>query len=97
MSRYAQFDEDGNQYQVASNRGWSEFGDWVETLSKKTYPQLHELWNDGSSQLFEEVIKQLGDALENHPPSKNVAGSTKLLLNALRKNKKKAHTLLITG
>ncbi len=95
MSRYAQFDEDGNQYQFASNQGWSEFGDWIESLDEDTYPQLHELWDNGTTQAIAETIEQLEHALEENPPSDNVAASADLLLTALHSNTN-SNTLLIT-
>lgn len=86
MSRYAQFDEDGNQYQFASNLGWSEFGKWIETLDKETYPQLFELWENGSTQHLKEAAEQIEHALEEYPPDANVADSAELLLHALHAN-----------
>jgi len=95
MSRYAQFDEDGNQYQFASNKGWSEFGDWIESLDAATYPQIRELWDNGSTQAIPETIEQFEHALEENPPSENVAASAELLLTALHSNTN-AGTLLVT-
>lgn len=86
MSRYAQFDEDGNQYQISSNLGWSEFGDWVETLDAETYPNLREFWEGGTTQAIPEITAQLEHVLEESPPSKNVNGTAELLLSALHQN-----------
>ena len=95
MSRYAQFDEDGNQYQIASNLGWSEFGKWVESLDSEKYPALFELWEYGSTQDIQGLTDQLEDALKTTPPSSNVAGSAELMLSGLHQSKD-AHTLLVT-
>lgn len=86
MSRYAQFDEDGNQYQISSNLGWTEFGNWVETLDAETYLNLAELWESGTTQAIPEITEQLEHALEESPPSKNVSGTAELLLTALHQN-----------
>jgi hypothetical protein len=39
MSIYVEFGDDEPE-QIASNKGWSEFGDWVESLNVKKYPQI---------------------------------------------------------
>lgn len=96
MSRYAQFDEDGNQYQFASNTGWSEFGSWIESLDKSKYPALADLWEYGSTQDIQGVTDQIDSALRDSPPSKNVESSAELLLSGLCQNEN-AHTLLITS
>mgnify|MGYP003648726163 FL=1 len=86
MSRYAQFDEDGNQYQIASNLGWSEFGTWVESLDAKKYPALIELWNAGSTEDIVGLTNQLESALQDSAPSANVESSADLLLSGLQEN-----------
>ena len=95
MSRYAQFDEDGNQYQFASNLGFSEFGDWIETLDEKDFPALYELWETGSTQDIKGATSQLEKALKENSPSENVEASAELLLTGLHSNQD-SNTLLIT-
>lgn len=95
MSIYAQFDEDGNQYQFASNTGWSQFGDWIESLDAAKYPALSALWEYGSTQDIQCATSQLDAALRENPPNKNVESSADLLLAGLHQNQD-AHTLLIT-
>ena len=96
MSIYAQFDEDGNQYQIATNKGWSLFGDWVDSLSAKEFPALVQLWEHGFTQEFKKAGDDIGRALKHHAPDENVSGIAKALLAAM-KREKKANTLLITN
>lgn len=95
MSRYAQFDEDGNQYQIASNLGWSQFGDWVDTLDAEKYPALVQLWEHGNTGDLEALRSQLDSALIDSPPHQDVIDSAELLLAALNKNTE-AEVLLVT-
>lgn len=95
MSRYAQFDEDGNQYQIASNLGWSQFGDWVDTLDASRYPALVQLWEHGNTGDLEALRNQLDAALSESPPRQDVIDSAELLLTALHQNTG-AEVLLVT-
>lgn len=71
MSIYAQFDEDGPCLQLASNVGWSEFGDWVETI--KGYSIITDLFNNGNTENIKGLRDELEDVLEKNPPeSKDV-------------------------
>lgn len=96
MSTYAQFDADGDQRQIASNLGWSEFGDWCEGLNHEQYPRLVQLWEHGQSNDIPGVATDLEKALEAHSPSGDVRGSVDLLLDALNANKD-AYTVYITN
>lgn len=96
MSTYAQFNEDGNQYQIASNLGWSEFGDWVEELDEEKYAPLVSLFEHGVSQDIPALTTALTDALENEKPGEDVAGTADLLLDALHANQD-AEFVLTTG
>lgn len=66
MAIYAQFDEDGACVQVASNMGWGEFGDWVETL--KGYQRVRKLWEDGNTEDIAGVRAELEELLKETPP-----------------------------
>lgn len=86
MSTYAQFDSDGDQRQIASNLGWSEFGDWCEGLDHKEFPLIVQLWEHGQSNDVDGVTKELHKAIEGEKPSEDVKGSAELLLDALNAN-----------
>ena len=85
MSRYADF-SNGAQEQVASNTGWSEFGDWLDQLPPAGVPALKRLYDSGESSELKEVARQLENALRSVPPSDDVQHSAELLLQALRDN-----------
>ena len=58
MSIYAQ--TDNGQTQIASNKGWSQFGDWAETLDAKTNGAVVSLWEHGVT----EDVKSLSAGLQ---------------------------------
>jgi hypothetical protein len=66
MSIYTQFDEDGPCLQCASNVGWSEFGDWVETL--KAYSRLAALFDTGACEDIPGLRAELETALKKDKP-----------------------------
>lgn len=96
MSTYAQFDANGDQRQIASNLGWSEFGDWCEEMDHEKYPKLVQLWEHGQSNDVEELANELHTAIEQEQISSDVKGSAELLLDALNANKN-AGTVYITN
>jgi len=85
MSRYADF-SNGAQEQVASNLGWTQFGDWLDRLPPESIPALKRLYDSGESSELKEVLRQLENALRAVPPSDDVKHSAELLLQALRDN-----------
>lgn len=87
MSTYAQFDDDGDQRQIASNLGWSEFGDWCDGLDHEKHPLLVQLWEHGQSNDVKALMIELTDAMEREQPSPDVKGSAELLLDALNANR----------
>jgi hypothetical protein len=66
MAVYAQFDKDGACIQIASNVGWSEFGDWCETLTG--FQRLRKLFDEGNTEDIEGVRAELEELLEKQPP-----------------------------
>jgi len=97
MSLYIQFDEDGNQYQVASNLGWSEFGDWVDGLDAEKYPQLVQLWEHGVSEDVPAITAEITTALaDDDPDDPNIKDVAESVLHALNANPT-AETVLTTG
>lgn len=69
MSMYAQSDENGPQEQVATNTGWSQFGDWADGLDVGTYPAIVQLWEHGHSTSLADLEGQLATAIKAHPPA----------------------------
>lgn len=67
MAIYAQFDKDGPCPQIASNVGWSEFGDWVETLDG--YTRINALWSDGFIEDIPGLRAELEHVLDSAPPT----------------------------
>lgn len=96
MSTYAQFNGDGSQIQFASNLGWSEFGDWCDSLDAEKYPRLVQLWEHAESNDIQGLITDLETAMEEENPSEAVYGSAELLLDGLQANKE-AEFVLITN
>lgn len=66
MAVYAQFDKDGACVQLASNTGWSEFGDWVETL--KDCPRLSAMWDSGVCEDIPGLRDELEQQIQDGPP-----------------------------
>jgi hypothetical protein len=66
MAIYAQFDKDGPCIQLASNVGWSEFGDWVEHLDGAT--RISKLWSEGNQEDIAGLRDELEEILEKSPP-----------------------------
>lgn len=85
MSRYAEF-QNAEQYQVASNLGWTEFGNWVESLPAESVPELRRLWETGSSEEIPELTRQLEGAIRSNEPKADVWSTCRVLLEALRAN-----------
>lgn len=66
MSYYLQFD-DGESLQVASNSGWGDVIDWVESLDYGC-DELQHLVEYGWCQNVPELGDELQDAIEATPP-----------------------------
>lgn len=66
----------GDQYQVATNMGWSQVGDWVETLNTDQYSELAHLWHYGWAEPASDVLSQLESANESGPPDDEYAAKT---------------------
>lgn len=70
MSIYAQAEE--NQSQIASNSGWSEFGNWTDGLDVNRYGAIVALWEHGIWEDLATLNKQLRMAQQSEPPSEDV-------------------------
>jgi hypothetical protein len=66
MAIYAQFDEAGPCIQIASNAGWSEFGDWSETLGDKS--KITALFTTGECENIPGLRAELEAVLQKTPP-----------------------------
>ena len=82
MSVYLSAGDD--QFQAASNRGWSDFGEWADALAVATYPLVVQLWEHGVAEPAGELAGQLAAAAKASPPTAEgvpdtVAGLTKWL------------------
>lgn len=97
MSMYAQFDENGPQEQIATNTGWSGFGDWADSLDVGTYPAVVQLWEHGHSTSLPDLERQLSTALDAHPPAdEGTRAVARALLEAVGQNPD-AEIVLITN
>lgn len=72
MALYTQFDEGGACLQVATNQGWSEFGDWIETQTSA--PLALSLWTQGYCEDLAGLRAEMETLLREAPPkNKDVA------------------------
>lgn len=97
MSTYAQFDEVGEQYQVASNTGWSEFGDWCESLDAEQFPNVVQLFEHGVTEDLRGLASELLVALEENSPDEKTMGVVNNLLEALKTNEGAGAILITSG
>lgn len=75
MSQYIST-EDGEQDQCASNVGWSDFCDWVNTLLIDDYPSLHHLCQFGYENDPEVCADELTGAIEHQTPEDDTVRTT---------------------
>lgn len=95
MAIYAQFDQDGECIQLASNVGWSEFGDWVETLKNK--PNLTALWTSGACEKIPDLRAEMESQLDSAPPENpDVESVAQQLIHAIDASGS-AEILLVTA
>ena len=100
MAIYAQFDENGAQEQVATNTGWSQFGDWADDQDVADYPALVQLWEHGHSTSLKDVHVELGKALQGHTLPYNPEGDLRAIMEGLQKavgDNLDAEILLVTN
>jgi hypothetical protein len=95
MAIYAQFDEAGECIQLASNTGWSEFIDWVETLDG--YKRLSQLVDEANCEDIAGLRDELESCLEDEPPeNKDVLDVAHQVIHAIDAGGK-AEIMLITS
>ncbi len=92
MAIYTQFDEDGATLQVASNMGWSDFGEYIE--KQKDAPLAKALWETGLCEKIPALRKELLALLETNP-EKDIASVIDQLVHNI--DGTSAKILLITN
>jgi len=61
--------QDGDlQESLASNAGWSAFGEWADSLNEHKYIDIVHLWEHGWTEPVSELKKQLAVAVKEEPP-----------------------------
>lgn len=83
MSIYAVSDDD-ELVQIASNSGWSQFGDWAETLDAKEFPAIVGLWEHGIYEPALQLESEMKGAQERMEPIEDVVGIIEELLTVCR-------------
>lgn len=72
--------------QVATNRGWVEFGQFVDKLPLKNYLSLVELWEHGHTYQVKRLEKELERLLAKRQPEGGVKSVGENLLALVRQN-----------
>ena len=70
MSQYVT-DENHQGVQVASNLGWSNFCDWVDSTDMEDYPWLHHLAQFGFANEATDLADEIEEAAEENPPDED--------------------------
>jgi hypothetical protein len=65
---------------LATNRGWSEFGAWADNLQLPDYEHVVQLWEHGYTSPVKAVVPELRKAVLSEHPSKNVRSVAENLL-----------------
>ena len=73
---------------LATNRGWAEFGAWVDGLpdNNSAYDGVIILYEHGLLYDLPSLIAAIEAALKDHPPAKNVRAVAENLLALARRN-----------
>ena len=79
MSVQATFDGEDRGV-VATNRGWSEFTGWLDSLDEDDYPALRHLAHHGWHDDVRALATELGTALEDEAPGDDQASVGRGLL-----------------
>jgi hypothetical protein len=83
MSVYAALDENPGE-QIASNKGWGDFGRWVDRLDVKCYWELVHLREYGWCQHLPTLGRLLRAALKADKPAPDVATVATALLSVIK-------------
>lgn len=95
MSIYAQTGEKGRQIQIATNRGWSGFIDWTETIEDA--PALQKLCDDGITGEAPAVLEELKRSLKKDAPSADIVAIGSSLAKGLKAAGKDEPLLITNG
>lgn len=93
MSYYAVFDDESEATQVASNGGWRDFYQWVESLEGAD--ELRQVTEYGLSENLDDLASELSAAIESGQPEESVKTTAEYLLALLDQNES-AETLVVT-
>jgi hypothetical protein len=96
MSYQVSLDQD-EPIQLASNQGYYDYCDWIESLDPDEYPKLDYLNEEGCNQPAGEVADELERALESDPPDEFVASTAKGLIAFIRKGDPDAAVVIGQG
>jgi len=86
MSQYLST-ESGAQAQIATNVGWSDFAEWVDTIPLDDYPSLHHLAQFGFDNDPDDVATECEGAIKKHPPDRDVKSVAANVITFARANK----------
>jgi hypothetical protein len=75
---------------IASNRGWGDFGAWADKLQVSDYPHIVQLWEHGYTGPVKAIVPELRKAVLSARPSKNVRSVAENLLTLCERNAKSA-------
>ena len=97
MGLYLQID-DGEPAMLASNRGWSDFGNWAETLDAETFYPVAHLWEHGYFEGLDILEVSLRAAIETIPPTDVPLRTTVTdLIETLTYRRKDARLAMVTN
>lgn len=75
-----------SSYQIATNSGYDDLCDWIDTLDSRVYIALSYLRNDGWIAKAFRIADELPDAVKEHPPKPSVQRTIKGLLRFIKAN-----------
>jgi len=83
MSRYILLGKDEEGPEIASNTGWTQFLEWVESLDADEYPALADFSTTGTTEQAQLVCDQTEAAIEDLPPIPDVEPIARNLIEYL--------------
>jgi hypothetical protein len=84
MSYQASLDT-GEPVQIASNQGYYDYCDWIESLDEDEFPKLAYLNEEGCNHPAGEIADELEAALELYPPDEDVESVAREIVGLIRK------------
>jgi hypothetical protein len=84
--------------QVATNKGWIDLADWLESLDGDAYPELAGLVQEGDCQDLDGLINDIDRPLDDDPPSDpSVAKTLEDLRSVVAKHKDEPYVIVSDG